>query len=269
MLDKTASSLAKYNSDVRAIDSPLDVGSSNWNYLKRTSFPETSASTLNQSMPIISLLDVEALSSLSNSPCPAAIVGCLEDFLPSMIGYSLPNTQGEQAKISNKVESEEIAEPPSKYCSNVAQQSEASMGTKMTRAPKVLSSRIYRAKVAEAIKALKNALPFSEMGNQASILDNVIDYIKFLKLRLNVLSQTRLTGEASAHSFVHIEGFGHYLLHPQTYHQPLEEMVGNLLKSNPQVANELLEHKGLAIVPMDSAYTALQNSLNPCSNSCQ
>ncbi|XP_020596865.1 uncharacterized protein LOC110036697 isoform X4 [Phalaenopsis equestris] len=90
--------------------------------------------------------------------------------------------------------------------------------------------------------------------------------INFLKLRLNVLSQTRLTGEPSAHSFVHIEGFGHYLLHPQTYHQLHEEMIGNLLKSNPHVANELLEYKGLAIAPMDFAYIVPQNSLNPCSS---
>ncbi|XP_020596862.1 uncharacterized protein LOC110036697 isoform X1 [Phalaenopsis equestris] len=133
-----------------------------------------------------------------------------------------------------------LIKPQSKYCSNVTQQYEASMATKMAK----LCSRIYRTKVVEAIKALKNALPYSE----------------------TVLSQTRLTGEPSAHSFVHIEGFGHYLLHPQTYHQLHEEMIGNLLKSNPHVANELLEYKGLAIAPMDFAYIVPQNSLNPCSS---
>ncbi|XP_020596863.1 uncharacterized protein LOC110036697 isoform X2 [Phalaenopsis equestris] len=74
-----------------------------------------------------------------------------------------------------------LIKPQSKYCSNVTQQYEASMATKMAK----LCSRIYRTKVVEAIKALKNALPYSE----------------------TVLSQTRLTGEPSAHSFVHIETF--------------------------------------------------------------
>ncbi|XP_020596864.1 uncharacterized protein LOC110036697 isoform X3 [Phalaenopsis equestris] len=113
-----------------------------------------------------------------------------------------------------------LIKPQSKYCSNVTQQYEASMATKMAK----LCSRIYRTKVVEAIKALKNALPYSETG------------------------------------------FGHYLLHPQTYHQLHEEMIGNLLKSNPHVANELLEYKGLAIAPMDFAYIVPQNSLNPCSS---
>lgn len=274
MLDRSASHLVKYNPDEQASDSPLGAGSSNSNYVKRLFFSQAGASRENKLMPTINSLDIEALNSFSNPLCPAAKVESLEDFLPSGIGYLLSNTQGEQANISNNVEFEEPADigalinQKTKYCSSAVQQSEETMATKKARASKVISSRIYRAKIAEAIKALKTALPHSESGNQASILDNVINYIKFLKVRIDALSQTRLNGEASAHSFVHIEGFGHYLLHPQAYHQPLEEMVGNLLNLNPQVANELLEHKGLAIVPMDSAYAILQISSDPCSNLC-
>ncbi|KAL0928566.1 hypothetical protein M5K25_000461 [Dendrobium thyrsiflorum] len=271
MLDRSPSPLVKLNPWLQTPYSPLDTESSKWNYMKRPSFSDTGASRVNQLMPIVDPLDSQALNSLSNSLCPAAKVEGLEDFSSSRIGYPLTNTHGEQANVSNNVEYEEPTEPKSKHCSSAAQQAEETMATKKDRPSKVISSRIYRAKVAEAIKALKNALPNSETGNQATILDNVIDYIKYLKLRLNakwqVLSQTRLNGEASAHSFVDIEGFGHYLLHPQTCLQPLEEMVGHLLKSNPQVANELLEHKGFAIVPMDSAFAILQTSLNPCSNS--
>ncbi|KAH0470587.1 hypothetical protein IEQ34_000310 [Dendrobium chrysotoxum] len=279
MLDRSASPLVKLHPGLQAPYSPLDTESSNWNYMKIASFSDTGASRVNQLMPIVDPLDTQALNSLSNYLCPAAKVEGLEDFSPSRIGYPFPNTHGEQANISKNVDYEEPAEigvlkkPKSNHCSSVAQQAEETMATKKDRPPKVISSRIYRAKVAEAFKALKNALPCSETGNQTSMLDNVIDYIKYLKLRLNVkwqvLSQTRLNGEASAHSFVDIEGFGHYLLHPQACLQPLEEMVGHLLKSNPEVANELLEHKGFAIVPMDSAYAILQTSLNPCSNSCQ
>ncbi|PKU74486.1 Transcription factor bHLH82 [Dendrobium catenatum] len=296
MLDRSASPLVNLHPGLQAPYSPLDTESSNWNYMKMASFIDTGASRVNQLMPRVNPLDTQALNSSSNYLCPATKVEGLEDFSHSRIGLPLPNTHEEQANISKDIDYEEPAKigvlkkPKSKHCSSVAQQAEETMETKKDRPSKAISSRIYRAKVAEAFKALKNALPCSETGNQTSMLDNVIDYIKYLKLRLKVkwqvLSQTRLNGEASAHSFVDIElnnysalvflypfvlpkGFGHYLLHPQACFEPLEEMVGHLLKSNPQVANELLEHKGFAIVPMDSAYAILQTSLNPCSNSCQ
>ncbi|KAI0530820.1 hypothetical protein KFK09_000368 [Dendrobium nobile] len=275
MLDRSASPLVNLHPGLQAPYSPLDTESSNWNFMKVPSFFDTGASRVNQLMPRVNPLDTQALNSLLNHLCPATKVEGLEDFSHSRIGLPLPNTHGEQANISKDIDYEEPAKigvlkkPKSKHCSSVAQQAEETMETKKHRPSKAISSRIYRAKVAEALKSLKNALPCSETGNQTSMLDNVIDYIKYLKLRLKVLSQTRLNGEALAHSFVDIEGFGHYLLHPQACLQPLEEMVGHLLKSNPQVANELLEHKGFAIVPMDSAYAILQTSLNPCSNSCQ
>ncbi|XP_020584773.1 uncharacterized protein LOC110027614 [Phalaenopsis equestris] len=109
MIDRSASPLVKYNPGVQTTNSSLDAENSNWNYLKRTSFFETGASTLNHLMPIINHLDIDALSNLSNSLCPAAKIGGVEYFLPSGIGYSLSNTQGEQTNFANKVESEEPA----------------------------------------------------------------------------------------------------------------------------------------------------------------
>ncbi|KAK8967859.1 hypothetical protein KSP40_PGU003623 [Platanthera guangdongensis] len=87
------------------------------------------------------------------------------------------------------------------------------------------------------------------------------------QIETKVLSQNRLNREASAHSLVHLEGYGHYLLHPQTDHQPLEETVGLILQSNPREGEELLQCRGLAVVPMNSAYTILQSTLNPSSTS--
>ncbi|XP_028550789.1 transcription factor bHLH66 isoform X1 [Dendrobium catenatum] len=191
-LDRSASPLVKLNPWLQAPYSPLGTKSSKWNYMKRPSLCDTGASRVNQLMPIVHPLDSQALNSLSNSLCLAAKVEGLEDFSSSRIGYPLTNTHGEQASILNNVAYEEPAEigvlmkPKSKHYSSAAQQVEETIATKKDGSSKVISSRIYRAKVAEAIKALNNALPNTETGNQASILDKVIDYIKYLKHRLNV-----------------------------------------------------------------------------------
>ncbi|KAK8928218.1 Transcription factor bHLH69 [Platanthera zijinensis] len=265
MLDKSVLSLASLGPVKQELHSPLNTGSSAVSYLNSQLFPDTDTSRVDQLIPAVNPLDT---GPLSKALCPVAKVESFEDFTLPRIGCPLPNTQGEQSNILNDVESQAatksdvLMKRKSVYSSTSAQQSEEIIATK-ARSRKVLSGRVYRAKVAEAIKALKSTLPYSEMGNQTSVLDNVIDYIKFLKLRLHVLNQNRLNGEASAHSFVHLEGYGHYLLHPQTYRQPLEEMVGLLLQSSPQAGEELLQYKGLAIVPMDSAYTILESTLNP------
>ncbi|KAG0453688.1 hypothetical protein HPP92_024992 [Vanilla planifolia] len=156
-------------------------------------------------------------------------------------------------------------------------QSKSIVVSKEARARRIISDRKRKAKVAEGFKALQNTLPYSDKGSHVTILGDVIDYIKFLKLRLNVLSQSRLSGEVSAYSFVHcegyghyllhphsdhelLEGYGHYLLHPHLEHELLEVKIGHLMQSDPQAANELLESKGLALVPLDAAYALLQYS---------
>ncbi|KAH7677018.1 Myc-type basic helix-loop-helix (bHLH) domain-containing protein [Dioscorea alata] len=128
-------------------------------------------------------------------------------------------------------------------------------GDTKTRA--ALRDKLRRAKISEAIKAFENSMPFSEKRCQESVLDDVIDYIKFLKLQLKVLSQSRLGGEAETFPFVQLEGYGHYLLHPQMSSEPLEEVMGQMLETDMQAANELLESKGLTILPCDLAYALL------------
>ncbi|KAL6970819.1 hypothetical protein U1Q18_022249 [Sarracenia purpurea var. burkii] len=76
-----------------------------------------------------------------------------------------------------------------------------------------------------------------------------IEYHK--KFTLYDLSQSRLGGEATTDPFIFLEGYGHYLLHEQMLNEPLEEIMGKLLEVNPSAATQLLESRGLAIMPMD------------------
>ncbi|URE33514.1 Phenazine biosynthesis-like protein [Musa troglodytarum] len=111
-------------------------------------------------------------------------------------------------------------------------------------------NRLRRARIAEGIKALQNSIPFSGQGKKESVLDDVIDYIKFLKHQLKVVSQSRLNGEAAMYPLVYVEGYGHFLLHQQCCGEPLEEAMGQLLESNMQAALDLLGSKGLIILPI-------------------
>lgn len=46
------------------------------------------------------------------------------------------------------------------------------------------------------------------------------------------------------------QGYGHYFLHHQMLSEPLEEMIGKLLETNPVAADQLLKDKGLSMVPL-------------------
>ncbi|XP_078441763.1 uncharacterized protein LOC144711641 [Wolffia australiana] len=116
-----------------------------------------------------------------------------------------------------------------------------------------MESRRRRAKIAEGIRALEENTPQSGKGTRESVLDDAIDYIKYLKLQLLALGQSRLGGDPGHYPFVHLEGFGHYVVHDEMGSESLEEMMGHLMDSNMPAAIRLLESKGLELLPVSSA----------------
>ncbi|KAJ0979623.1 hypothetical protein J5N97_015097 [Dioscorea zingiberensis] len=181
----------------------------------------------------------------------------------SMEGCSLSSIGGKSLSMSKNDENGILALVPieekpggQKYDSDESG-SEVNTPSKETKARAAIRDKLRRSKINEGIKALENSMPVSEKRSRESVLDDVIDYIKFLKLQLKLLSQNRLGGEATSFPFVQLEGYGHYLLHPQMSNEPLEEVMGQMLELNIQAANELLESKGLTILPWDMAYALL------------
>ncbi|KAJ8748420.1 hypothetical protein K2173_003057 [Erythroxylum novogranatense] len=112
------------------------------------------------------------------------------------------------------------------------------------------SGRERRLRIAAGLKALQELLPYPVNASQAGILDEVIDYIKYLQLQMRELSQSRLGGEATSGDFISIQGYGHSFVYEQMRKEHLEEMVGKLLEINPSVASNLLQSKGLVLMPM-------------------
>ncbi|KAF3436321.1 hypothetical protein FNV43_RR23413 [Rhamnella rubrinervis] len=117
------------------------------------------------------------------------------------------------------------------------------------------TDRHRKLKIAERIDALQKLLPHSAEGSQASVLDDVIDHVKYLQLQIKDLCKRRVEGEPNTEPIIFREGYGHYFCHQKTMmmNEPLEEMMGKLLEENPLVAVQLLEMKGLCIMPIDLA----------------
>ncbi|ERN12355.1 hypothetical protein AMTR_s00025p00087300 [Amborella trichopoda] len=111
-----------------------------------------------------------------------------------------------------------------------------------------------------SIRALRgqatNPHSISERGDQASILDDIIDYVKYLQLQIKVLSKHKLCGKEPVHPLIHIEGFGHYELYNASY-EPLEEKIAKLMESDTALTVQLLMSKGLSFMPMtfEDSYT--------------
>lgn len=117
------------------------------------------------------------------------------------------------------------------------------------KARAALSDRHRRMKIAERIDALGELLPCSKKGGKASQMDEIIDHIKYLQFQMKDLSRSRLGGEPTSIPFVFLEGCGHYILDEQQI-EPLEDTMGKLLEVNPSMATQLLESKGLFVMPM-------------------
>ncbi|KAA8550888.1 hypothetical protein F0562_002572 [Nyssa sinensis] len=112
------------------------------------------------------------------------------------------------------------------------------------------ADRCRRLRIAEKLDALQELLPHSKEGGKVSLLEDIIDHIKCLQLQIKDLSQSILGGESTSDPFIFLEGYGHYLLHEQMLSEPMEEMVGKLLELNPSAAAQLLESRGLFMMPM-------------------
>ncbi|KAI5316000.1 hypothetical protein L3X38_045176 [Prunus dulcis] len=114
-----------------------------------------------------------------------------------------------------------------------------------------VTDRTRRMRIAERLDSLRELLPISTEGGQSFVVDDVIDHIKFLQLQIKDLCRSRLGGETITEPIIFREGYGHYFCHQNMLNEPLEEMMGKLLETNPMAASQLLENKDLLLLPMD------------------
>lgn len=129
--------------------------------------------------------------------------------------------------------------------------------------PHSIAERLRREKIAERMKNLQELVPNSNKTDKASMLDEIIDYVKFLQLQVKVLSMSRLGAAGAVVPLItdaQSEGSG--TLHLSSIGQggadlseaqdnlAFEQEVVKLMESSVTTAMQFLQNKGLCLMPI-------------------
>ncbi|XP_044464286.1 bHLH transcription factor RHL1 isoform X3 [Mangifera indica] len=150
--------------------------------------------------------------------------------------------------------------------------------------PHSIAERLRRERIAERMKALQELVPNANKTDKASMLDEIIDYVKFLQLQVKVLSMSRLGGAAAVAPLVadissEFQGGGgagggdciqansngtggsHNTRNPNGNQTPssndnltmTEQQVARLMEEDMGSAMQYLQGKGLCLMPISLA----------------
>ncbi|OWM72815.1 transcription factor bHLH66-like isoform X2 [Punica granatum] len=137
--------------------------------------------------------------------------------------------------------------------------------------PHSIAERLRRVKISERMKALQELVPNANKTDKASMLDEIIEYVKFLQVQVKLLSMSRLGGASGAVapfpadiSSQHRGGgptIGPHLNGDQTARpsdsspNATEQRVAKLMEEDMGSAMQYLQGKGLCLMPISLAAT--------------
>ncbi|KAJ1258400.1 hypothetical protein BS78_10G072700 [Paspalum vaginatum] len=131
--------------------------------------------------------------------------------------------------------------------------------------PHSIAERLRREKISDRMKNLQDLVPNSNKADKASMLDEIIDYVKFLQLQVKVLSMSRLGAPGAVLPLLtesQTEGCHGQPLSDPTNVQGLmdaqesedtfafEEEVVKLMETSITSAMQYLQNKGLCLMPV-------------------
>ncbi|OVA01228.1 Myc-type [Macleaya cordata] len=127
--------------------------------------------------------------------------------------------------------------------------------------PHSIAERLRRERIAERMKALQELVPSFNKTDKAAMLDEVVDYVKFLRLQVKVLSMSRLGGAGAVAQLVadvplpSVEGedLGANLVSEKWSSKDTEEQVAKLMEKDVGTAMQFLQSKALCIMPISLA----------------
>ncbi|KAK8482603.1 hypothetical protein V6N13_144992 [Hibiscus sabdariffa] len=132
--------------------------------------------------------------------------------------------------------------------------------------PHSIAERLRRERIAERMKALQELVPNANKTDKASMLDEIIDYVKFLQLQVKVLSMSRLGGAAlvaeggDGHVQTTANGSGgNQTSRNNDSIAVTEHQVAKLMEEDMGSAMQYLQGKGLCLMPISLA-TAISTS---------
>ncbi|KAL3517634.1 hypothetical protein ACH5RR_020223 [Cinchona calisaya] len=130
--------------------------------------------------------------------------------------------------------------------------------------PHSIAERLRRERIAERIRALQELVPSVNKTDRAAMLDEIVDYVKFLRLQVKVLSMSRLGGAGAVAplvtdipiSSVEEEGGEGGRAQPawdKWSNDGTERQVAKLMEENVGAAMQFLQSKALCIMPISLA----------------
>ncbi|KAG8486851.1 hypothetical protein CXB51_020306 [Gossypium anomalum] len=143
--------------------------------------------------------------------------------------------------------------------------------------PHSIAERLRRERIAERIRALQELVPSVNKTDRAVMLDEIVDYVKFLRLQVKVLSMSRLGGAGAVAPLVTDiplssvedesgDGGRNQPAWEKWSNDGTERQVAKLMEENVGAAMQFLQSKALCIMPISLA-TAIYHSQPPDTSS--
>ncbi|OAY69343.1 Transcription factor bHLH66 [Ananas comosus] len=141
--------------------------------------------------------------------------------------------------------------------------------------PHSIAERLRRERIAERMKALQELVPNANKTDKASMLDEIIDYVKFLQLQVKVLSMSRLGGAAAVAPLVanmssevplNPISKNYYMKNASCDGDSLtvtEHQVAKLMEEDMGSAMQYLQGKGLCLMPISLASAISSATCHP------
>ncbi|KAJ9185840.1 hypothetical protein P3X46_005427 [Hevea brasiliensis] len=129
--------------------------------------------------------------------------------------------------------------------------------------PHSIAERLRRERIAERMKALQELVPTANKTDRAAMLDEIVDYVKFLRLQVKVLSMSRLGAAGAVAQLVadvplsSVEGESIEGANQQAWEKwsndGTEHQVAKLMEEDIGAAMQFLQSKALCIMPISLA----------------
>ncbi|CAN7038547.1 unnamed protein product [Brassica rapa subsp. trilocularis] len=146
--------------------------------------------------------------------------------------------------------------------------------------PHSIAERLRRERIAERMKSLQELVPNTNKTDKASMLDEIIEYVRFLQLQVKVLSMSRLGGAGAVGPRLNgltsevggrlnalsgpcngLNGKGNATGSSNESLRSTENRVAKLMEEDMGSAMQYLQGKGLCLMPISLA-TAMSSSSN-------
>ncbi|XP_008788138.2 transcription factor UNE12 isoform X2 [Phoenix dactylifera] len=139
--------------------------------------------------------------------------------------------------------------------------------------PHSIAERLRRERIAERMRALQELVPSTNKTDRAAMLDEILDYVKFLRLQVKVLSMSRLGGAGAVAQLVAdiplpVEGEASESGRKQQVWEKwstdgTERQVAKLMEEDIGAAMQFLQSKALCMMPISLAMAIYDTHSQP------